>query len=57
MLLGPLIQVGRTVANEIQNQASERLREHFAQPIPEPPVRARSIDDDDDDHIYLSQHF
>ncbi|ESK90867.1 protein sey1 [Moniliophthora roreri MCA 2997] len=46
-LAGPLIQVGKTVANEVRNQATERLREHFAQPIPEPPVRARSIDDDD----------
>ncbi|KAL0575676.1 Dynamin-like GTPase that mediates homotypic ER fusion [Marasmius crinis-equi] len=47
-LAGPLIQVGRTVATEVQRQATERLREHFAEPVRAQPVRARSVASDDD---------
>ncbi|KAF8160733.1 RHD3/Sey1 [Crassisporium funariophilum] len=32
-LVGPLFQVTRTVAGEIQRQASSKLREHFAEPV------------------------
>ncbi|KAF9227206.1 root hair defective 3 GTP-binding protein [Gyrodon lividus] len=38
-LTGPLLQLSRTVAGEIQQQASNRLREHFSQPILEQPIR------------------
>lgn len=31
-LVGPSLQVARTVGNEIQRQAAARLREHFSQP-------------------------
>ncbi|KAF8575097.1 root hair defective 3 GTP-binding protein [Ramaria rubella] len=31
-LVGPLYQVARTVSNEVQRQATKRLRDHFAQP-------------------------
>jgi len=44
-LVGPLFQVSRTIANEIQRQASNRLREHFAQPVLAEPVRGRPIED------------
>lgn len=38
-LLGPLLHVTRAVGNEVQNQATRRLREHFAEPAA--PVRQR----------------
>jgi len=41
-LVGPLYQVTRTVGNELQRQATNRLREHFVQPALAEPVRARS---------------
>ncbi|KAG6817484.1 Dynamin-like GTPase that mediates homotypic ER fusion [Tephrocybe sp. NHM501043] len=41
-LVGPLFQVTRTVGNELQRQASARLREHFSEPVLAQPVRARS---------------
>jgi hypothetical protein len=44
-LVGPLFQVSRTIGYEIQRQASNRLREHFAQPVLAEPVRARPIED------------
>lgn len=34
-LAGPLLQVSKTVAGEIQQQVTTRLREHFSQPVPE----------------------
>ncbi|KAG7098321.1 Dynamin-like GTPase that mediates homotypic ER fusion [Marasmius oreades] len=47
-LAGPLIQVGRTVANEVQRQATDRMREHFREPVPAQATRVRSADDDDE---------
>jgi len=44
-LVGPLFQVTRTIGNEVQRQASNRLREHFSQPTLTEPVRTRPIDD------------
>ncbi|KAG6874499.1 Dynamin-like GTPase that mediates homotypic ER fusion [Termitomyces sp. Mi166 len=41
-LVGPLYQVSRTIATELQRQASERLREHFREPVLAETVRARS---------------
>ncbi|KAL0956809.1 hypothetical protein HGRIS_002922 [Hohenbuehelia grisea] len=41
-LVGPLYQVTRTVATEIQKQATNKLREQFAQPVLEAPVAARN---------------
>lgn len=40
-LSGPLLQVIRTVAGEIQRQAAQRLREHFAPPALTQPVPAQ----------------
>ncbi|KAG5652873.1 Dynamin-like GTPase that mediates homotypic ER fusion [Sphagnurus paluster] len=37
-LTGPLLQVTRTVGGEVQRQATERLREQFAQPTLAQPV-------------------
>ncbi|KAL4078571.1 RHD3/Sey1 [Scleroderma yunnanense] len=37
-LAGPLLQVLKTVAGEIQHQATTRLREHFSQPVFEAPA-------------------
>jgi len=37
-LVGPLFQVTRTIGGEVQRQASNRLREHFSQPILAEPV-------------------
>jgi len=42
-LTGPLLQLSKTVATEIQQQASNRLREHFSQPVLERPIRAEPI--------------
>lgn len=39
-MVGPLFQVGRTVANEVHRQVNNRLHEHFAQPALAQPVRA-----------------
>ncbi|KAF9264058.1 root hair defective 3 GTP-binding protein [Marasmius fiardii PR-910] len=56
-MAGPLIQVGRTVVNEVQRQATERLREHFREPVHAQPVRANSrpVDDDDEDYELRSR--
>lgn len=37
-LVGPLLQVSRTVVGEVQRQASDRLRAHFSQPVLEAPA-------------------
>jgi len=71
-LVGPLMQVTKTVAKEvsrgvpsvlsegdvesfqIQRQATDRLREHFAQPVLVEPSRTRSGEDsfeDDGDEV------
>ncbi|KAF9452754.1 root hair defective 3 GTP-binding protein [Macrolepiota fuliginosa MF-IS2] len=39
-LAGPLYQVTKTVAGEVQHQAKNKLREHFSQPTIAEPVRA-----------------
>ncbi|KXN90981.1 Protein SEY1 [Leucoagaricus sp. SymC.cos] len=39
-LSGPLLQVSKTVVGEIQNQATNKLREYFSQPALAEPVRA-----------------
>ncbi|KAF8520478.1 RHD3/Sey1 [Hysterangium stoloniferum] len=44
-LVGPLLQVSRTVGNEIQRQATTRLREHFTQAQLAEPVGARKVQD------------
>ncbi|KAH7888883.1 RHD3/Sey1 [Phlebopus sp. FC_14] len=41
-LTGPLLQLSKTVAGEIQQQATNRLREHFSEPVLEQPVRTSS---------------
>ncbi|KAH9910461.1 root hair defective 3 GTP-binding protein [Fomitopsis serialis] len=46
-LVGPMLQVGRTVGNEIHRQADRRLREHFSQPTITQPVRAQRADGDE----------
>jgi len=43
-LVGPLTQVTRTLGNEVQRQASNRLREHFSQPQLAQPVSTRPIE-------------
>nr|GAT44302.1 predicted protein [Mycena chlorophos] len=51
-LVGPLLSITRTVGGEIQKQASNRLREHFSQPVLTEPVRnstRRAVDEDDED--------
>ncbi|KAI9571146.1 RHD3/Sey1 [Boletus coccyginus] len=40
-LTGPLLQLCKTVAGEIQQQVTDRLRDHFSQPAVEQPVRAK----------------
>ncbi|KIO29400.1 hypothetical protein M407DRAFT_169746 [Tulasnella calospora MUT 4182] len=37
-LAGPIMQVSKTVAGEVQRQATAKLREQFAEPVPAPPV-------------------
>ncbi|KAG5641514.1 Dynamin-like GTPase that mediates homotypic ER fusion [Asterophora parasitica] len=41
-LVGPLFQVSKTVGTELQRQATNRLREHFAQPALTEPIPLRS---------------
>ncbi|KAF8228882.1 root hair defective 3 GTP-binding protein [Tricholoma matsutake] len=48
-LVGPLLQLTRTLGNEVHRQAMNRLREQFAQPALAEPVRNQAVDDDDDD--------
>ncbi|KLO18325.1 root hair defective 3 GTP-binding protein [Schizopora paradoxa] len=48
-LVGPLLQVSRTVANEVQRQATDRLHQHFSQPAMTQPIAARSRNDSDDE--------
>lgn len=45
------MQITRTVGGEVQRQASNRLREHFAQPALVQPhaVRTRSVNDSFDE--------
>lgn len=52
-LMGPALQVARTMAREVHKQVEARLREHFAPPITTHPVpvrnQTRTIDDEDPD--------
>ncbi|CAK5281294.1 unnamed protein product [Mycena citricolor] len=48
-LVGPLFQITRTIGGEVQKQASNRLREHFSQPVLTEPVRAQSIKSEEDE--------
>ncbi|KAF8557636.1 root hair defective 3 GTP-binding protein [Imleria badia] len=41
-LTGPLLELSKTMAGEIQQQAMNRLREHFSQPVVEQPVRIKA---------------
>ncbi|KZT40769.1 root hair defective 3 GTP-binding protein [Sistotremastrum suecicum HHB10207 ss-3] len=41
-LVGPLFQVARTVTNEVQRQATKKLREQFAEPQLNAPIPASS---------------
>ncbi|KAF5355429.1 hypothetical protein D9758_006402 [Tetrapyrgos nigripes] len=41
-LAGPLLQIGTTMAAEVQRQATNRLREHFSEPIAAQTARAQS---------------
>ncbi|KAJ7282812.1 RHD3/Sey1 [Mycena rebaudengoi] len=47
-LVGPLFQITRTIGNEVQRQASTRLREHFSQPVLTEPIRVKKEEEDDD---------
>lgn len=60
-LSGPLLQMLKTIAGEIQNQATSRVREHFSQPTltepmraPPAPLRSSSMRDfyDDEEHTW-----
>ncbi|KDQ57421.1 hypothetical protein JAAARDRAFT_130831 [Jaapia argillacea MUCL 33604] len=44
-LVGPLMQITKTIGGEVQRQATDRLREHFAQPTLAEPVRTRPLED------------
>ncbi|KAJ7693445.1 RHD3/Sey1 [Mycena rosella] len=46
-LVGPLFQITRTVGNEVQRQASTRLREHFATPVLTEPIRVKEEENDE----------
>ncbi|TRM70209.1 RHD3/Sey1 [Schizophyllum amplum] len=48
-LTGPLFQVLRTITNEVQRQASARLREHFSQPMLAEQLRATPIVREEED--------
>ncbi|PAV18578.1 root hair defective 3 GTP-binding protein [Pyrrhoderma noxium] len=49
-LSGPLLHLATTVTNEVQKQATERLKEHFAAPVLNQPSRnGTSVNYDDDD--------
>jgi len=54
-LVGPLMQVTRTVGNEVQRQASERLRQHFAQPLLTQPISANRTDNTYDDEMIVDE--
>ncbi|GJE92681.1 root hair defective 3 GTP-binding protein [Phanerochaete sordida] len=60
-LVGPALQVARTMAREVHKQLETRLREHFAQPITTHPVpvrnQTRTVDDEDHDLRRDQQRF
>ncbi|KAJ7646846.1 RHD3/Sey1 [Roridomyces roridus] len=55
-LVGPLFHVTRTIGNEVQKQATARLREHFATPVLTQPIPAQNQtaikkEEDDEDGL------
>ncbi|KAI5118453.1 hypothetical protein M0805_006272 [Coniferiporia weirii] len=51
-LVGPLMQVSRTLGNEVQRQATERLQQHFSAQVLTEPIKAKfdqTIYEDEDD--------
>ncbi|KAI0730269.1 root hair defective 3 GTP-binding protein [Fomitopsis betulina] len=48
-LVGPMMQVGRSLGSEVYRQADGRLREHFAQPAQAQSVRTRRSSSDEGD--------
>ncbi|KAF9653272.1 protein SEY1 [Thelephora ganbajun] len=58
-LAGPLVQVGKTVGNEVYRQGHERLREHFSQP-PQPvrtqPIRVKKEEPLDEGYDSVSRN-
>ncbi|EJD03026.1 root hair defective 3 GTP-binding protein [Fomitiporia mediterranea MF3/22] len=56
-LLGPLLQISKTVMNEVQHQATERLRQQFVAPVLTEPVQnghsRKSYNDTDEESIEL----
>lgn len=48
-LTGPLFQLSKTVLVEVQTQATDRMRDHFSQPVLAQPVRASSVRDYNED--------
>ncbi|KIP06964.1 hypothetical protein PHLGIDRAFT_90150 [Phlebiopsis gigantea 11061_1 CR5-6] len=58
-LVGPAMQIAKTMGGEVHRQLETRLREHFAQPISSQPVRnqTRTIEDEDEDSsVRREQH-
>jgi len=47
-LTGPLLQVSKTVLTEVQRQATDRLRDHFSEPVLTQRMRADSREYDED---------
>ncbi|KAJ7497744.1 RHD3/Sey1 [Mycena latifolia] len=45
-LVGPLFQITKTIGNEVQRQASTRLREHFSTPVLTEPVRVKEEEEE-----------
>lgn len=44
-MVGPLLQVTKTVGGEVQRQVHNKLQEHFSQPALNQPVRTRPLED------------
>ncbi|KAJ7091897.1 RHD3/Sey1 [Mycena belliarum] len=45
-LTGPLFQITRTIGSEVQKQATNRLREHYATPVLTQPIRVKEEEDE-----------
>ncbi|KAG6891581.1 Dynamin-like GTPase that mediates homotypic ER fusion [Termitomyces sp. T32_za158] len=54
-LVGPLYQVSRTLANELQRQATARLREHFREPVRARPQSAQPENEDLNEELRTRQ--
>jgi len=58
-LAGPLMQVGKTVGNEVYRQGHERLKEHFSQPpqpVPAQHVRIKKEEPLDQDYDSVARN-